>query len=58
MTYNGNSTPLNLQVSRTMTLQAQIPGDEIFKGTATYFPPSMGLFRPWKMATSTQSAGK
>jgi len=37
VTYNGNSTPLNLQVSRTMTLQAQIPGDEIFKGAVDIF---------------------
>jgi flagellar hook-associated protein 3 FlgL len=37
VTYDGNSTPLSFQVSRTMTLQAQIPGDQIFTGSVDIF---------------------
>jgi flagellar hook-associated protein 3 FlgL len=43
VSYNGNSTPLNVQVSRTMALQAQIPGDDIFTGAVDIFSTIDGV---------------
>jgi len=37
VSYVGNSNPVSLQVGRDTTLQAQIPGNQIFSGTANVF---------------------
>ncbi|MBI4472039.1 MAG: flagellar hook-associated protein FlgL [Acidobacteria bacterium] len=37
VTYEGNSEEMSLQVSRTSTLQTQIPGNEIFNGAVDIF---------------------
>ncbi len=37
VTYGGNSTAIELQVGRNATLQAQLPGDEVFAGSVDIF---------------------
>jgi flagellar hook-associated protein 3 FlgL len=37
VSYQGNSTVMSLQVNRSMALQSQIPGDEIFTGAVDIF---------------------
>src|SRR5262249_46216795 len=37
VSYQGSSTGMSFQVSRTMTLETQLPGDEIFTGSVDIF---------------------
>jgi flagellar hook-associated protein 3 FlgL len=48
VSYVGNSKPVSLQVGRDTTLQAQIPGDQIFSGQANVFSAISSLVTAMK----------